>query len=98
MYRLPAGQLTQLSFNGWNLGGTFPTDQLARFSALSELDLSNNYAMNADLKLMFDALSQLKNIQVFPCCCVVSSKRAGTAAVKRPGHHMKSVCRGAGRC
>ena len=62
--RPPAGQLTQLSFNGWNLAGTFPTDQLARFSALSELDLSNNYAMNADLKQMFDAFSQLQNIQV----------------------------------
>lgn len=52
--------------NGWNMGGTFPTDQLARFAALSELDLSNNPAMRADLKAMFDALASLENLQVRP--------------------------------
>lgn len=53
--------------DGWNLGGTFPTDQLARFAALSELDLSDNPAMKADLKLMFDALAGLENLQVRLC-------------------------------
>jgi len=63
---LLAGQLTQFNMNGWNMGGTFPTDQLARFAALSELDLSNNPAMRADLKAMFDALASLENLQVRP--------------------------------
>jgi hypothetical protein len=61
---MPAGQLTQFNMNGWNLGGTFPVDQLARFRALSEIDISNNPNMKGDLKKMFDAFSQLQNLQV----------------------------------
>jgi hypothetical protein len=60
----PAGQLTQFNMNGWNLGGSFPVDQLARFRALSEIDISNNPNMRADLKKMFDAFAQLQNLQV----------------------------------
>lgn len=59
-----AGQLTQFNMNGWNLAGTFPVDQLARFRALSEIDISNNPNMKADLKKMFDAFAQLQNLQV----------------------------------
>lgn len=61
------GQLTQFNMNGWNLAGTFPVDQLARFTALSEIDISNNPDMKADLKQMFDAFASLRNLQV--CCC-----------------------------
>lgn len=50
--------------NGWNLGGNFPVDQLARFRALSEIDISNNPSMRADLKKMFDSFAQLQNLQV----------------------------------
>ncbi len=50
--------------NGWNLGGTFPTEEIVRFKSLTELDLSNNPSMSADLKLMFDGLATLQNIQV----------------------------------
>ena len=60
----PAGQLTQFNMNAWNLGGNFPVDQLARFRALSEIDISNNPNMRADLKKMFDAFAQLQNLQV----------------------------------
>ena len=59
----PAGQLTQFNMNGWNLGGNFPVDQLARFRALSEIDISNNPNMRADLKKMFDSFAQLQNLQ-----------------------------------
>lgn len=64
--------------NGWNLGGTFPVDQLARFRALSEIDISNNPNMKADLKKMFDAFAQLQNLQVRnadwkPAGCVQTS-------------------------
>jgi hypothetical protein len=60
----PTGQLTQFNMNGWNLGGNFPVDQLARFRALSEIDISNNPNMRADLKKMFDSFAQLQNLQV----------------------------------
>lgn len=52
--------------NAWKLGGDFPMDQLVRFGALVELDLSNNPAMAGDLKAMFDGLASLKSLQARP--------------------------------
>jgi hypothetical protein len=86
-----AGQLTQFNMNGWNLGGNFPVDQLARFRALSEIDISNNPNMRADLKKMFDSFAQLQNLQVRPATHPQQPRSRVTAASCLE-HHVHKLC------
>lgn len=56
--------------NGWKLQGTFPSEELRNFKELTELDLSNNPGMAADLKTLFDGLVTLTNLQATFLCTI----------------------------
>ena len=51
------GQLTQLSFDGWNLEGTFPAEQLPKFSALVEV--------RKHMGLLHDSVLECKSGKLF---------------------------------
>ena len=77
--------------NGWNLGGNFPVDQLARFRALSEIDISNNPNMRADLKKMFDSFAQLQNLQV---CHIMLPWALAKTPLRWQAHVQSPITRG----